>query len=227
MSLQKMSRRDLLKLMGAGVAASAASGLPLGLIGRAMAQGTYPAGKIALWSWGTPQLQTDWMTEFLTAKYPKAGITAEAVGQKGAGDIQQLLMTDFQAGGTTLPDFVQSEPAAIYTMAKAGVLVDLTDWAATIKDKMPDNIFNLWTVNDKVYAFPWRPNTWMMYYNRDIFSKAGVDADGINTWDDWVQAGIKIKSATNGASMLEYRNGGGYWHTAQVLVPQAGGRYID
>jgi ABC-type glycerol-3-phosphate transport system substrate-binding protein len=192
-----------------------------------MAQGSYPAGKVTLWSWGTPQLQTDWMNDFLTAKYPDAGITGEAVGQAGAGEIQQMLMTDFAAGGTTLPDFVQSEPSAIHTLAKAGVLIDLTDWVGGIKDKMPDGIFNLWTIDEKVYAFPWRPNTWLMYYNRDIFDKAGVNVDEINTWDDWVQAGIKIKTATNGESLLEYRNGGSYWHTAQQLVPQAGGRYID
>ncbi len=224
---KQISRRNLLKLMGAGAVATAASGVPLGLLRRAMAQNSYPPGTVTLWSWGTPQLQTEWMNDFLQAQYPDAGITGEAVGQPGAGDIQQMLMTDFAAGGTTLPDFVQSGPAIVPILARAGVLVDLTDWVGGIRDLMPEGIFDLWTVNGQVYAFPWRPNTWMMYYNREVFDNAGVSPDDIETWEDWVEAGIEIKNATNGESLLEYRNGGGYWHTAGQLVPQAGGRYLD
>ena len=59
----------------------------------------------------------------------------------------------------------------------------------------------------------------MMYYNREIFDSAGVSADDIETWDDWIAAGVEIKNATGGASFLEYRNGGSEWHTTGKLVP--------
>ena len=102
MSQQHLSRRDLLKLMGVGAAAGAVSGLPLGLLGRAMAQGSYPAGTVTLWSWGTPELQTEWMNDFFKAQYPDAGITGEAVGQSGPEGIQQTLMVDFAAGSANI-----------------------------------------------------------------------------------------------------------------------------
>lgn len=205
--------------MGSGVAATAASSLPTALLGRALGQGNYPAGAVTLWSWGTPSLQEEWMTDFLTAVYSEGGITAEAVGQGGPGDIMQLLLVDFAGGGGTLPDMVQTEGPFVSTLAKAGVFLDLTDWVAGFRVKMPNGIFDLWTFDDRVYAFPWRPNTWMMYYNREIFDSAGVSADDIETWDDWIAAGIEIKNATGGASFLEYRNGGSEWHTTGKLVP--------
>ncbi len=187
----------------------------------------YPAGTLTLWSWGTPQYQEDYMNDFLRTFYPLAGIKASALGTGGAGDIQQKIMLAWAAGCVDCPDFVQSDENAFRPMAKAGALLDLTEWISGIRSKMPDGVFDAYTLEGKTWCFVWRPNTWGMYYNREVFDKAGVKADDIKTWDDWIQAGIEIKNATNGESFLEHRDGGSYWFTVREMVPQAGGRFFD
>jgi multiple sugar transport system substrate-binding protein len=187
----------------------------------------YPAGQVTLWSWGTPQYQEDWMNDFLLTHYPGSGIKGVAQGTQGAEDIQTKLMLSYSAGCADCPDFVQSDAPVVKPMADAGAILELTEWTNTFKDKMPDGIFDSFTFDGKVWCFPWRPNTWLMYYNREIFDKAGIKADQIKTWDEWLQAGIDIKKATNGESFLEYRDGSSGWFTYDILVPQNGGRYFD
>ena len=50
------------------------------------------------------------------------------------------------------------------------------------------------TIDGKVYALPFRSDFWVVYYNKDIFQKAGLDADNPpKTWPEVFEAAKKIK----------------------------------
>lgn len=51
------------------------------------------------------------------------------------------------------------------------------------------------TFNGKVWAVPYKTGAISFLYNKALFQKAGVDAAGIKTWDDFLAAVKKLKAA--------------------------------
>jgi lactose/L-arabinose transport system substrate-binding protein len=45
-----------------------------------------------------------------------------------------------------------------------------------------------------------------MYYRRDLFQQAGIDAASIKTWDDYIAAGKKVMEATGGKVQMASMN---------------------
>lgn len=105
-----------------------------------------------------------------------------------------------------LPTLLQSseKPDAFFTwcggvfyeQAEAGVLRDITDeldagtretYAAIGLDSM--------TYNGRLYGIPMYAAGVMMWYNRELLDKAGVDPDAIRTWDDFLVAVEQVKKA--------------------------------
>jgi ABC-type glycerol-3-phosphate transport system substrate-binding protein len=52
-----------------------------------------------------------------------------------------------------------------------------------------------YTLDGKQYAVGWMAQTFGLFYNPDIMSKAGIDAETLETWDDLIAAAPKLKSA--------------------------------
>lgn len=48
-------------------------------------------------------------------------------------------------------------------------------------------------IGNKIYAFPYIKLMTMLFYNKEVFQKAGIKAP-IPTWDEWFVAGDKIKA---------------------------------
>lgn len=44
------------------------------------------------------------------------------------------------------------------------------------------------TIDDKQWGVPYTYYQWGIYYNKDVYAKAGVDAGAIKTWDDFIAA---------------------------------------
>lgn len=55
----------------------------------------------------------------------------------------------------------------------------------------------------KAFAMPWDSGPVMMFYRRDFYEKAGVDAASIVTWDDFIAAGKKVMEAKPGVVMAQ------------------------
>lgn len=89
-------------------------------------------------------------------------------------DIKSKLVTAV-AGGTA-PDVVNLNTEMTLTLAGQGALVDLNA-EATDEQK---NIYteSLWksaSIGDSVYAFPWYASPDIMFYNKELFEKAGME----------------------------------------------------
>jgi multiple sugar transport system substrate-binding protein len=88
--------------------------------------------------------------------------------------------------------------------AQSGYIMDLTD---QIKPGSPldpsvwsDGLKKVLQYDGKYYAAPMNFATLMMYYNKDIFAKAGIDAPP-KTWDEWI---ADIKKTTKTGSDAQY-----------------------
>ena len=61
------------------------------------------------------------------------------------------------------------------------------------------------TWDDRVWAVPYKSHTAMLWYNKDVFDEAGIDAEGIETWDDYLEAGRSIRNPASSSVMAHSR----------------------
>lgn len=81
------------------------------------------------------------------------------------------------------------------------------------------------TVDGKIIAYPWDSGPCGMFYRSDLFEEAGIKAEDIVTWDDFIEAGkvLKEKTGVNMLCMAESRNDTTY----RLLMMEGGGFYFD
>ena len=98
----------------------------------------------------------------------------------GAPDIADIEINKFA-------NFVQgSNPA----------LVELNDIVEPVKDNLIMGRLDNYAKDGKYYGIDYHVGAEVMYYNKEILDKAGVNADDIKTWDDYIAAGKKVVAAT-------------------------------
>jgi len=139
-----------------------------------------------------------------------------------------------------LPTLLQSKDApdlfyswgggVLKQQQQTGTLLDLTP-AMEAKDGAWKKSYNQagikgLTFDGKISAVPYQMGTVSFFYNKALFAKAGVDADAIKTWDDYLAAVKKIKAA----GIVPIAGGGGekwpihfYW---SYLVMREGGQQV-
>ena len=78
---------------------------------------------------------------------------------------------------------------------KAGFLKDITADVASAESTMSPTAVDAFKVDGKVVGMPFEMGEVAFYYNKKLFEKAGVKAEDIKTWDDFLGAVKKIKAA--------------------------------
>ncbi len=105
-----------------------------------------------------------------------------------------------------LPTMLQSDdsrPDLFYSWAggvmqaqdKAGFLKDITADVASVEATMSPTAVDAFKVNGKVVGVPFEVGEVAFYYNKKLFEKAGVKAEDIKSWDDFLAAVKKLKAA--------------------------------
>lgn len=119
------------------------------------------------------------------------------------------LTADLSAGSA--PDVYVLKNLKNFVTYQAGEqLLDVSDVADGLSDDVNGKEF--YQVDGTTYAVPYRQDSWYLYYNKDLFTKAGVTPpDGSWTWDDYADAAEQI--ATKAAPAK-----GAYTHTWQSVV---------
>ena len=101
------------------------------------------------------------------------------------------------ATGGEMPDvFWMHSNEAVKYMAN-DILLDLTDYVAKSEklemDKFPQELKDMYTWKDKVYAVPKDRDTIAMWYNKKMFDDAGIAyPDGSWTWDEFYEIAQKL-----------------------------------
>ncbi len=128
--------------------------------------------KWALWDWDKTAYYEPLIAAY-QAKHPNVKIDYVDLGST---DYQTMLSTQLTGGADDLDVLTIKDVPGYATVVRAGQLEDLTGY---MKDNAIDpaaysGLIEQITIKDKVYALPFRSDFWVVYYNKDLFDKAGV-----------------------------------------------------
>ncbi|MBI5302853.1 MAG: sugar ABC transporter substrate-binding protein [Chloroflexi bacterium] len=103
--------------------------------------------------------------------------------------------------GATAPDVIYPATHNAYALASKGALMTLDDLAARDKidlKKYDQSILNLYKYNGKVYCLPIDTAAVGVFYNKDMFDKAGIayPKEGWS-WDEFLATAQKLTKDTN------------------------------
>jgi len=123
------------------------------------------------------------------------------------------MIADLSAGKA--PDvYVMKNLQHFYTYQHGGQLADVSDVASAYGKNVSG--LDAYKVDGKTYAIPYRQDSWVLYYNKDLFTTAGVAAPGkCWTWDEYVAAAKKL---TSGLKAKGNPAVGVYQHTWQSVI---------
>jgi multiple sugar transport system substrate-binding protein len=119
------------------------------------------------------------------------------------------LTADLSAGNA--PDvYVLKNLKNFVTYQTGEQLLDVSDVAGNLGDEV--NGKDVYTVDGTTFAVPYRQDSWFLFYNKDLLTKAGVPLpDGSWTWDDYTEAAEQITTKAAPAK-------GAYTHIWQSVV---------
>lgn len=196
-----LSRRRVLKAGGAasigiglgGVAACSGSGSS----GGAGAAGDSGKGDITVWSWAGPAAELRALVPAFNKRFPNIKVAVQDIGNPAIWD---KITTAMAAGGAGIADVLHIGVDYLpgYAEKFPGQLADLGPLGAG--DHRGAFSKGLWETvcpdGKQVNALPWEANAGGFYYRADYFEKAGVDPNSIDTWDEAIEAGKRIKAKT-------------------------------
>ncbi|GIO05559.1 sugar ABC transporter substrate-binding protein [Brevibacillus reuszeri] len=113
-------------------------------------------------------------------------------------DFYQKLTTQIAAG--TAPDIWQSDGTKVFGFAQRGAIRDITDYVTKEinKDEVNGLEFNK-DADGKYWGVPQGIQVGALFYNKDLFDKAGVSYPTADwTWDDLKAAAAKLTLDANG-----------------------------
>ncbi|BDR52387.1 sugar ABC transporter substrate-binding protein [Bombiscardovia nodaiensis] len=136
----------------------------------------------------TPEFKT--LADGFHKSHPNITIS---VKQYSADDYDKQLTADISSGAQ--PDVFPLKNMVKYvTYAESKGLADISDIAKDFtSDKNIETSY--YKMEDgKYYALPYRADSWVLFYNKDMFKKTGVkEPDGTWTWDDYTKAAKEMK----------------------------------
>ena len=120
-------------------------------------------------------------------------------------------MLEAGAQGGSLPDVFWMHSNESERYMSNGMLLDLTDKIAesdTIDpENYPEDIWGLYTYEDKYYAVPKDVDTIALWYNKKLFDEAGLAYPTADwTWDDVTEAAKKLTKEDGSQYGLAMRN---------------------
>lgn len=155
--------------------------------------------RLSTWAGADEAKQLQKIIDKLNAK----STTYKIVQDSNPADYDTRLKT--QLSGNSGPDIFWVSAQSASQLASNGAMVDITDMlskssspAAKTSDYFETSL-QPFTVKNKIYGLPWIEQPIMVYYNKDMFDKAGITApDGNWNWDTFLQYANKLTIDKNG-----------------------------
>jgi multiple sugar transport system substrate-binding protein len=200
-----LSRRGFVQAVGATLAVGGLGSLAACGSGKSSGSSTKEVSFIYL---GTAEQQKVWSQLFgeFRKQHPEIALKATGLPVDNWAAFFDKVSTQI-AGGVSY-DLVQVATEGMQLFASRGLLHPLDDFIAkdkqTIDSYLADAHPNLARWNSehgspdgKTYFLPGDFNTMCLWFNKQVFQKAGVDQPGPEwTWDDFARAGRAIKAKT-------------------------------
>jgi sn-glycerol 3-phosphate transport system substrate-binding protein len=189
-----------------------------------------PSAPVKLTFWYALSGNTGKVLEAMVKKWndTHANIPVTVIFQGTYADIADKLTAAVTA--KTLPDVAQMGGAP--TMADSGVVVNVQDLVS--KADMDDLYPGFWDYNKyngKIISMPFNNSIPVLYYNKDLFTAAGLDPNKPPaTWDDLVKDAQALTKDTNGDGKIEQwglnTNTDTHWYL-DAMIMQNGGKILS
>ena len=157
---------------------------------------TESTGPIKVWlsnnteevAWGTAMVK-EW-----NAEHPDQKVTAQEI--PAGKTSEEVIGAAITAGNAPCLVF-NTSPAAVPQFQKQGGLVPLDDFegGSDYVEQRSGDVAEQYTSEDgKYYQIPWKSNPVMIFYNKDLLKKAGVDPENppLATHDEFLETSRKI-----------------------------------
>jgi len=127
--------------------------------------------------------------------------------------------------GVGAPDIVDININFFSNFLKGDIqLAELNDIVEPELDNVIKSRFDLYAKDGKYYGIDFHVGATVVYYNKEILDQAGVNMDDIKTWNDFIEAGKKVKAATGKPmTVFEVTNQRPFW----PMIVQQGSDYLD
>jgi multiple sugar transport system substrate-binding protein len=153
-------------------------------------------GPIKVWLSNNPE-EIAWgkqMVEAWNADHPDEEITAQEIPSSKTSE--EVIAAAITAGNTPCLVF-NTSPAAVPQFEKAGGLValDTFDGATDyIESRSGESAEQYQSPDGQYYQIPWKSNPVMIFYNKDIMKKAGIDPENppLATHEEFLATSRKI-----------------------------------
>jgi multiple sugar transport system substrate-binding protein len=179
----ELSRKDFLRLGGAGLAGAA-------LLGAAgCGGGGQEGGNELIFSWGKDATGTlpTLIEKFNEQNKGQIRVTHRVMPQD-TGQYFDQLRTEFQAGGGDI-DIIGGDVIWPAQFAANGYILDLSDRFTDADAFLPGPIQSN-TYDGKIWGVPWYTDAGLLYYRRDLLEQSGF-SEPPKTWDELKEMGLK------------------------------------
>lgn len=229
---QGIDRRGMLKLMaGAGVALAAAPALTTRGLAQAVTRPSASAAvKLTFWDTNAAPIRTPYWKHLL-AQFEAAnkGIQVEYVGIPESQYVEKIQTA---IAGGQVPDVANPGVQDISPFIGQNGLLPLDKYFAkwSGKSTFPAKVVSATrsvAYDNKLYALPYSGNVNVLYYRKDLFSKAGLSAP--TTWDNLYKAASALTNPAQNLYGFGMRGGSGSVTTLESWLYAATGitQYFD
>ena len=160
------------------------------------------------------QIIDGYIAKFQT-QYPNIKVNAVLSG--GYGDTLTKIQTTVKGGGTP-PDVAVLLSTDLYSLVDASLIVPMDDYiTAAGGDKYTSDFYPAFLANSKyqnhIWSLPFQRSTPVLYYNKDLFTAAGLDPNKPpTTYQDLVATAAKLTKADGSQWGMEISSDGiPYW----------------
>lgn len=155
-------------------------------------------GPIDIW-YSTNEQEIEWgeaVVEQWNADHPDEQVDAKPIP---AGSSSEDVITASISAGNTACLVYNTAPSAVPMFQQQAGLVNLSqtfpDADDFIAERSGDAAEGFKSSDGDFYQMPWKTNPFMLYYNKDVMSAAGLDSDNpaIETYDDMLALGAAVQ----------------------------------
>ncbi len=147
-------------------------------------------GDITIW-YSNNEQEVAWgkaMVEAWNADHPDEQVKGQEIP---AGKSSEEVIGAAITAGTAPCLVFNTAPSAVGQFEKQGGLVDLTtfkDGASYIEERSGDIADQYTSADGGYFQMPWKSNPVMIFYNKDMFAQAGLDAENpaLSTYDEFL-----------------------------------------
>jgi lactose/L-arabinose transport system substrate-binding protein len=177
---------------------------------------------ITAWSWNIAAKSLKSLVPDFQKRWPKIDVN---VDMNGTNMETRFLLS--LAAGSGAPDIMQLQCFETPRYTATGRLTDLTPVASKYRKDFPASSWSDCIYNGRIYAIPWDKGPCGVFYKPAIFEKYGIDADAIDTWDDFIAAGKTILKKSGGRTKMLPLSPNQIQPMHELLLQQLGGQIFD